>query len=101
MEIRNIIRCLPFILFIVDVWWKHYGGKLPELQELVVRLLSQTCSSSGCERNWSVFEKIHSKIKKCNNQNLNCLYFFNFNFHNLVFTIYLPSLTIALNVHIG
>jgi hypothetical protein len=47
MEIRNIIRCLPFILFIVDVWWKHYGGKLPELQKLVVRVLSQTCSSSG------------------------------------------------------
>jgi hypothetical protein len=61
MEIRNIIHCLPFILFIVDVWWKHYGGKLPKLQKLVVRVLSQTCSSSGCECNWSVFEKIHSK----------------------------------------
>lgn len=44
-----------------DVWWKHYGGKLPELQKLAVRVLGQTCSSSGCERNWSVFEKIHSK----------------------------------------
>jgi hypothetical protein len=61
MEIRNIIRCLPFILFIVDVWWKHYGGKLLELQKLAVRVFSQTCSSSGCERNWSVFEKILSK----------------------------------------
>jgi hypothetical protein len=64
MEIRNIIRCLPFILFIVDVWWKHYAGKLPDLQKLAVQVLSQTCSSLGCERNWSVFEKIHSK--KCN-----------------------------------
>jgi hypothetical protein len=61
MEIRNIIHCLPFILIIVDVWWKHYGGKLPELQKLAVRVLSQTCSSSGCERNWSVFENILSK----------------------------------------
>jgi hypothetical protein len=61
MEIRNIIHGLPFILFIVDVWWKHYGRKLLDLQKLSVRVLSQTCSSLGCERNWSVFENIHSK----------------------------------------
>lgn len=38
-----------------------YGGRVPLLQKLAVRILSQTCSSSGCERNWSVFEKIHNK----------------------------------------
>ncbi|KAK6775924.1 hypothetical protein RDI58_026925 [Solanum bulbocastanum] len=26
-----------------------------------MKVLSLTCSSSGCERNWSVFEHIHSK----------------------------------------
>jgi hypothetical protein len=96
MEIRNIIRCLPFILFIVDVWWKHYGGKVPHLQKLAIQVLSQTCSSLGCEHNWSVFEKILQEaqqvrnVQKCNNQNLKCLYFFNFNFnfYNLLFTIY-------------
>jgi len=31
------------------------------LQKFAVRILSQTCSASGCERNWSVFERIHTK----------------------------------------
>ena len=26
--------------------------------------MSQTCSASGCERNWSVFERIHTKKEK-------------------------------------
>ncbi|XP_020266625.1 uncharacterized protein LOC109842127 [Asparagus officinalis] len=33
----------------------------PELQKLAVRVLSLTCSSSGCERNWSTFEQIQTK----------------------------------------
>lgn len=31
------------------------------LQMLAIRVLSQTCSSSGCVKNWSIFEHIHSK----------------------------------------
>jgi hypothetical protein len=31
------------------------------LQKFAVRILNQTCSASGCERNWSVFERIHTK----------------------------------------
>ncbi|CAN1164041.1 hypothetical protein LINPERPRIM_LOCUS32962, partial [Linum perenne] len=34
---------------------------VPELQKFAVRILSLTCSASGCERNWSVFERVHSK----------------------------------------
>ncbi|KAG5236997.1 zf-BED domain-containing protein [Salix suchowensis] len=30
--------------------------QLDELQNLAIRVLSLTCSSSGCERNWSAFE---------------------------------------------
>ncbi|KAH1189697.1 hypothetical protein GmHk_20G057422 [Glycine max] len=35
-------------------------GKLI-LLKLAIKILSFTCSASGCERNWSVFEQIHSK----------------------------------------
>eukprot|EP00253_Pinus_taeda_P013701 PITA_13701 len=44
-----------------DAWWKMYGERVPLLQKLAIGILSQTCSSSGCERNWSVFEKTHNK----------------------------------------
>eukprot|EP00253_Pinus_taeda_P016504 PITA_16504 len=44
-----------------DAWWTSYGARVPHLQKLAIRVLSQTCSSSGCEHNWSVFDKIHSK----------------------------------------
>ncbi|KAM0006187.1 putative HAT dimerization domain, ribonuclease H-like superfamily [Helianthus debilis subsp. tardiflorus] len=42
-------------------WWKLYGKGTPNLQQLAIRVLSLTCSASGCERNWSTFEHIHSK----------------------------------------
>ncbi|XP_028089575.1 uncharacterized protein LOC114289927 [Camellia sinensis] len=44
-----------------DEWWKMFGHSAPNLQKLAIRILSQTSSSSGCERNWSVFERIHTK----------------------------------------
>ncbi|KAK1391036.1 hypothetical protein POM88_019214 [Heracleum sosnowskyi] len=42
-------------------WWGAYGKYTPELQAFAIHVLSLTCSSSGCERNWSVFEHLHSK----------------------------------------
>jgi hypothetical protein len=57
----NITRFLSFHLFIVDVWWENYGRRVPKLQKLVIRVLIQTCSSSGCKCNCNVFEKIYSK----------------------------------------
>ncbi|XP_070042359.1 uncharacterized protein [Nicotiana tomentosiformis] len=42
-------------------WWDQYGVETPNLQTFAIRVLSLTCSSSGCERNWSVFEHIHTK----------------------------------------
>lgn len=44
-----------------DEWWLTYGCGAKNLQKLAIRVLSQTCSASGCERNWSLFEHIHSK----------------------------------------
>ncbi|QHO24890.1 uncharacterized protein DS421_12g376240 [Arachis hypogaea] len=42
-------------------WWDSYGDEHPELQKFAIRVLSLTCSSSGCERNWSAFEMVHTK----------------------------------------
>ncbi|XP_075083048.1 uncharacterized protein LOC107787249 isoform X1 [Nicotiana tabacum] len=60
-------------------WWDQYGIETPDLQTFAIRVLSLTCSSSGCERNWSVFEHIHTK--KRNRLTLKRL-------HNLVFIKY-------------
>ncbi|KAL4598585.1 hypothetical protein ACB092_11G069200 [Castanea dentata] len=42
-------------------WWGSYGDDCHELKKIAIRILSLTCSSSGCERNWSAFEMVHSK----------------------------------------
>ncbi|CAN0925476.1 hypothetical protein LINGRAHAP2_LOCUS34784 [Linum grandiflorum] len=42
-------------------WWEWFGGETPIIQKLAIRILSQTAASSGCERNWSVFGRIHTK----------------------------------------
>ncbi|XP_028092495.1 uncharacterized protein LOC114292681 [Camellia sinensis] len=42
-------------------WWSSYGHDAPKLQQFAIKVLSLTCSSSSCERNWSVFEHLHSK----------------------------------------
>ncbi|XP_073223898.1 uncharacterized protein [Cicer arietinum] len=42
-------------------WWESYGDERLELQTFAIRVLSLTCSLSGCERNWSAFEMVHTK----------------------------------------
>ncbi|KAH6793799.1 hypothetical protein C2S52_004276 [Perilla frutescens var. hirtella] len=42
-------------------WWSNFGSITPNLQRLAMRILSLTSSSSGCERNWSAFEEVHTK----------------------------------------
>lgn len=45
-----------------------------------MRILSQPCSASGCERNWSMFESIHTKRRnKLSQQRLNDLVFIQYN----------------------
>ncbi|XP_042027441.1 E3 ubiquitin-protein ligase HUWE1-like [Salvia splendens] len=46
-------------------WWKKYGYDAPHLQRLAIKILSLTCSASGCERNWSVFEQVKYNQKLC------------------------------------
>ncbi|KAF1897971.1 hypothetical protein Lal_00032733 [Lupinus albus] len=62
-----------------DPWWETYGCRTPNLQKLAVRVLSQTCSAS-CERNWSVFEHIHTnKRNRLELPKLNDLVFVRYN----------------------
>ncbi|CAM8979427.1 unnamed protein product [Rhodiola kirilowii] len=42
-------------------WWDMYGYYTPDLKKFAIQILSLTCSSSGCERNWSAFEMVHTK----------------------------------------
>ncbi|KAL4561520.1 hypothetical protein LXL04_033687 [Taraxacum kok-saghyz] len=63
-----------------DEWWRLFGGDVPMLQKFAIRILSQTASSSGCERNWSVFERIHTKKRnRLEHQRLNDLVFVHYN----------------------
>ena len=39
-------------------WWMRFGGSTLELQKFYVWVLSITCRTSGCERNWSTFESV-------------------------------------------
>ncbi|XP_035845160.1 uncharacterized protein LOC118491461 [Helianthus annuus] len=42
-------------------WWASYGRDTPELQKFAIQILSLTCCATGCERNWSVFQQLHTK----------------------------------------
>ncbi|RVW94821.1 hypothetical protein CK203_034545 [Vitis vinifera] len=35
-----------------------YGASAPNLQRFAMKVLNLTCSASGCERNWSIFENV-------------------------------------------
>ncbi|XP_042375950.1 uncharacterized protein LOC121969771 [Zingiber officinale] len=61
-------------------WWSSYGASTPELKTFAMKILNLTCSSSGCERNWSVFEHIHSKKRnRLSQQRLNDLVYIKYN----------------------
>jgi len=61
-------------------WWATFGGDTPVLQRVARRLLSQCVSSSGCERNWSTFAYIHTKLRnRLSHKKLDKLVFVNYN----------------------
>ncbi|RVX02328.1 hypothetical protein CK203_028275 [Vitis vinifera] len=63
-----------------DEWWRLHGYSAPHLQKLAIQILSQTASSSGCERNWSVFERIHTKRRnRLEHHRLNDLVYVHYN----------------------
>ncbi|CAL5436697.1 unnamed protein product [Camellia sinensis] len=62
------------------LWWESYGEECKELQKLAIRVLSLTCSATGCERNWSTFDHVHSKKRnRLEQQRLNALVFVKYN----------------------
>jgi len=61
-------------------WWATFGGDTPVLQRVARRLLSRCAASSGCERNWSTFAYIHTKLRnRLSHQKLDKLVFVNYN----------------------
>ncbi|GJU91568.1 hypothetical protein Tco_1303991 [Tanacetum coccineum] len=63
-----------------SIWWRSYGIDTPLLQRFAITVLSQTCSASPCERNWSAFDNLHSKKRNCLlQQKLNDLVFIQYN----------------------
>ncbi|XP_050947036.1 uncharacterized protein LOC127151431 [Cucumis melo] len=61
-------------------WWDNFGQSTPNLQKFAIRILGLTCSASGCERNWSVFEQLHSKKRnRLAQSRLNDLVFIKYN----------------------
>ncbi|XP_073061732.1 uncharacterized protein [Primulina eburnea] len=61
-------------------WWSSYGAHTPNLLRVALRILLLTTSSSGCERNWSAFEGIHTKKRnRLDVHRLNNLVFVQFN----------------------
>ena len=63
MIIVILIYIFYLSYFYVAEWWYNYGESAPNLRRIAIRILSQTCSSSGCERNWSTWSLIHAKLR--------------------------------------
>ena len=55
--------CLIYFFLIIAEWWNNYGDEGPYLRKIAVQVLSQTYSSSVCERNWSTWSLIHTKLR--------------------------------------
>ncbi|CAH1422661.1 unnamed protein product [Lactuca virosa] len=61
-------------------WWALFGGTTPRLTKIAMRILSLTSSSSGCERNWSTYEGVHTmKRNRLETRKLNNLVYVQFN----------------------
>ncbi|EOA34846.1 hypothetical protein CARUB_v10022425mg, partial [Capsella rubella] len=67
-------------LFGIPMWWSSYGGSTPTLRDFAIKVLSLTCSATGCERNWSVFQHLHTKKRnRLAQERLNDMVFVKYN----------------------
>ncbi|KAK8621434.1 hypothetical protein V6N13_067866 [Hibiscus sabdariffa] len=62
-------------------WWSIYGGGCPNLQNLAIRILSQTCSSIGCKPNKISMEEMHDTRNFLERQRLADLVFVQYNLY--------------------
>ena len=62
-------------------WWSIIGREdAPNLTRLAMHILSQTVSSSNCERNWTTFSMIHTKLRnRIKMENLEKLVYVHYN----------------------
>ncbi|XP_015959905.1 uncharacterized protein LOC107483799 [Arachis duranensis] len=60
-------------------WWDFYGDSCPELKKFAIRVPSLTCSSFGCESNWSAFEMVHTKRRNWLHKKMNVLVYVMYN----------------------
>ncbi|KAE8717751.1 hydroxyproline-rich glycoprotein family protein [Hibiscus syriacus] len=61
-------------------WWTMYGSSAPNLKNFAIRILSLTCSATSSERNWSVFQQLHTKKRnRLAQSRLNDMVFVKFN----------------------
>ncbi|MCO5566898.1 hypothetical protein L7F22_020581 [Adiantum nelumboides] len=44
-------------------WWESFGFQVPTLRKVALRILAQDCSAGACERNWSAYSLVHTKIR--------------------------------------
>jgi hypothetical protein len=80
LQISNILVTNSIALAPAASWWMMFGSSTPALQKLVVRLVSQCVSSSGCECNWSTFALLHTKVhNRLMHKKLNKLVYLNYN----------------------
>jgi hypothetical protein len=70
------------LLHLSAQWWAMCGEHTPSLQGLALQFVSQCCSSSGCERNWSTFALIHTKVRnQLSYKKRHKLVYVNYNLH--------------------
>ena len=55
--------CFLFYFLLIAERWNNYGDEGPHLQNIAVEVLSHAYSSSGCERNWSIWSLIHKNLR--------------------------------------
>nr|XP_018686228.1 PREDICTED: uncharacterized protein LOC103993628 [Musa acuminata subsp. malaccensis] len=61
-------------------WWNLFGNSTPNLQQLAIKILSLTCSTIGCERDFSIFENIHAQRRnRLEHQRLHDLVYIKYN----------------------
>jgi hypothetical protein len=61
-------------------WWQMFSYSTPALQKLAIRLVSQCASATECERNWSTFAFIHTKVRnRLTYEKLHKLVYVNYN----------------------
>lgn len=47
-----------FDYFFLAYWWRMYGGEMPNLCKMAIKILNKISTSFNCERNWSAFKRV-------------------------------------------